>query len=66
MKVRNHKLVYASGKSVPFDASPNKSSSGLSGGKPKYVIIHYLTMRPTKHQRILFWAMMGPLRKWVS
>lgn len=41
MKIKNHKLLYSSGKGVPFDASPNKSSSGLSGGKPKYVIIHY-------------------------
>lgn len=41
MKVRNHKLLFDSGKGVPFDATPNKSSSGLSGGTPKYIVIHY-------------------------
>ena len=41
MKVKNHRLYGDDGRAVAFDATPNKSSRGLTGGKPKFVIIHY-------------------------
>ncbi|SLN33089.1 N-acetylmuramoyl-L-alanine amidase AmiD precursor [Roseovarius litorisediminis] len=41
MRVNNsHRLLFDSGTAVPFLETPNKSGK-LSGGKPKYVIIHY-------------------------
>ncbi|WP_298291538.1 N-acetylmuramoyl-L-alanine amidase [uncultured Litoreibacter sp.] len=40
MKVTNHRLLYSTGKGVPFDETPNKSGT-LKGNAPKYVIIHY-------------------------
>ena len=40
MKVSRHKLLHDGGKGVPFDETPNKSGE-LSGGAPKYVVVHY-------------------------
>lgn len=41
MKVSNHRLIGNNGKAVPLVNTPNKSSSGIRGGKPKYIIVHY-------------------------
>ncbi|MEM8536705.1 MAG: N-acetylmuramoyl-L-alanine amidase [Pseudomonadota bacterium] len=40
MRVSNHRLLFSSGKGVTFDQTPNRSGT-LTGGVPKYVVIHY-------------------------
>ena len=40
MKIKNHKLVGNDGRNVPFEQTPNGSGT-LSGGKPRFLVIHY-------------------------
>lgn len=42
MRVKNHKLQETSGKNVPFEAAHKSNVGGeLTGGKPRFLIIHY-------------------------
>lgn len=40
MKVRNHRLLLDGGAAVPLKQTPNRSGK-LSGGAPKFLVIHY-------------------------
>lgn len=48
MRVKSHRLYGFDNRAIDFVKSPNKSSKGLSGGKPKYIIIHYTAGGSTK------------------
>lgn len=48
MRIRNHRLYGFDNRAIDFVKSPNVSSAGLKGGKPKFVIVHYTASGSTK------------------